>query len=246
MKPLLFIVPFTLFLSCSNDATQQKTYFPASQSSQNSDCLLQYATQYDRLFTLEDAAGIIGRVASEAEVKNKNTGKNTRYHEVVYVWKTDRVIHMHGMDVPDNDRISLTGIGKNNIKDFKRDYSRRTEEEIVALNEQINQQLDKQFDEKSDNEKIEASKKKMNELGTSNEAGKTTAKKIGSKLTSSLDAYEEITGLGDAASWNTKDKKLYVLSNGVEFCVRINLGEEDLFNRNTAVEAAKLILNKCK
>ena len=178
-------------------------------------------------------------------MKYNKTGKNTKYHEVVYTWKTDRIVNIQGFDVPDHDRISVTGIGEKSLKDFKRDYSRRTDEEIAALNQQVDQQLDKQFDEQSKDEKIEAAKKKMNDLGVSNDAAKKTAKTIGSALSSSLNAYEEVTGLGDAASWNIKDKNLYVLSNQVMFCVHINKGEDAELNKAAAMTAARLILDKC-
>lgn len=246
MKPLLFTLSFMLCLSCSNNASQQHNP-PNTEvvNSSKSNCLLGYATRYDQLLSKEEAARIMDRPTSEAEVKYSKVLRNTQYHEVVYSWKTERTIRVYGVDVPDNDRISISGIGEKSMKDFKRDYSRRTEEEIAALDEQVNKQLDKQFDEKSDNEKIEASKKKMNDLGVSSETGKNTAKNIGGMLSSSLSAYEEVQGLGDAVAWNTKDKNLYVLHKGVQFRVSINMGDDDAVNRNAAIEAAKIILNKC-
>ncbi len=247
MKPLLFaLLSFIVFLSCSNGASHKNTDSNAvANTSEKSGCLLGYALRYDQLLTVNEAADITGRPSSEAEMKYNKVMHNTQYHEVVYSWKTERTIRVYGVDVPDNDRISISGIGEKSMKDFKRDYSRRTEEEIAELDEQINKQLDKQFDNKSDNKKIEATKKRMNDIGVSKETGKNTAKKIGGTLSSSLSAYEEVQALGDAAAWNTKDKTLYVLHNGIQFRVSINMGEDDAVNRKAAIETAKIILNKC-
>lgn len=246
MKFHLIALPFVVFLSCNNSTPQKNTDVNTiSHNSEKSNCLLDYATRYDQLLTVNEAASIIGRVSSEADIKYNKVMRNTQYHEVVYSWQTDRTILVQGVVIPDHDRVSISGIGKKSREDFKRDYSRRTEEEIAALNEQINQQLDKEFDKKSSSEKIEASKKRMNEMGISNETGKTTAKNIGGTLSSSLIAYEEVHDLGDAAAWNTKDKNLYVLNKDVQFCVGINMGDDDATNKKAAINAAKIIINKC-
>lgn len=246
MKFLLIALSFVVFLSCNNSTSQKNADVnTVAQNSEVSNCLLDYATHYDQLLTVNEAASIIGRASSEADIKYNKVMRNTQYHEVVYSWQTDRTIRVQGVVIPDEDRISISGIGKKSREDFKRDYSRRTEEEIAALNEQINQHLEKEFDNKSSSEKIEASKKRMNEMGVSNETGKNTAKNIGGTLSSSLGAYEEVQDLGDAAAWNTKDKNLYVLYKGVQFCVGIHMGDDDATNKKAAIKTAKIIINKC-
>ncbi len=248
MKWYSVLLSVFLLQSCSNSS--QKNSLPETSNeaiipSKENSCLLNHATQYDKLLTLEEAANAIGQSPAGAKVKYNKALKNTAYHEVVYSWETSRTVEKYGVEIPEDDVISASHIQKKTLKDFKRDYTKRTEEEIAALNEQMSRQLDKQFDEKSDNEKIEKAKQKMKDVGVSHQTGKKTAKKIGSTLSSSLSAYEEVPGLGDAASWNTKDKNLYVLSGGVQFCVRTNLGSDDAKNKQTAISLAKLILQKC-
>jgi len=220
-----------------------KTTAPAPSADPT--CLLNYAGKYDQVLTLNEAAKLLGKETSNAEVKSSKVLKDTRFHEIKYLWKTDRIVEVSGLKIPDKDRIGVTGIYKNTMENFKRNYSQRTEQEVAELQQKLNTQLDKSFDSKSDNKKIEESKERMNEAGVSNKQGKAIAKNLGGGLTASLTAYSEVTGLGDAASWNSKDKNLYVLSNGVEFRVGINLGEDDVLNKAKAIEAAKLILQKC-
>ena len=244
MKVFLPVPAAAILFSCGNASKPDhaaNVINPAASS-----CLLEYAGNYDKILTLAEAAILANRPVNEAKVNYNKTAKNTRYHEIVYSWKSDRTVRVHGMDAPDNDLVSVRGICEKNLKDFKRDYKKRTAEEIQQVNRQMSEQLDQAFDKQSDDEKIEASKRRLNDLGTTNESAKKTAKGLGNTLSSSLDAYTEVNGLGVAASWNTKDKSLFVLNNGVEFCVRVNLGEDDVKNKTAAIQAAKNILEKCQ
>lgn len=199
-----------------------------SDSGQNA-CLLGYQTKYDELLPLARAATAAGLPADQAEVEYQKVMSNAKYHELSYSWPSDRfrTVSAGGMSIkaPRPNRVALTGIGSTSLRTFRLSYRPVTDD-----------------DKKKLDEAIDTSK----EQGLETAAQKDMAKQITGIIGEITRAYRDVDGVGDAASFNTAESKLYVLDRGVEFGVVADVSADPDANQKVAIDIATQILAACR
>jgi hypothetical protein len=66
---------------------------------------------------------------------------------------------------------------------------------------------------------------------------------VGTGMINNLQA-EEISGVGEAATWYEKSNELKVFYNGLTFALVVDISDNKSLNRNKSIELANLIINK--
>lgn len=208
-------------------------------------CLLSYVEKLDQLLTADLAGEASGYKSEEAKVDYSKVLKNPSTHQVRYAWKGDRkkTMNIAGMDrqIPVDDEVILFGIKAVSREDFKRNRRNATDEEVAAMNAQI----EKALSGKSDNEAVNKQLEKLEKMGVDKKSVASTGSAIGGLAARVAQSYSEVAGLGDAAAWNSYEQKLYVLQDGVEFSVSVNIGDENT-NQEKSIGLARKILQICK
>ena len=209
-------------------------------------CLLGYADNLDQLLTVELASEISGMPAEKSEKKYFDKMKNTAYHNVEYNWKNGRTRNMKelGMDMvlPVKDLVKLDGIKPRSMKDFKNAHKAPTDEQLSHLDAKVDEALDK----KSGNEEINEKVEKLDKMNVDKSTQKSVAKTMTGAIAKITRAYSDVTGIGDAASWNSFENRLYVLDKGVELSITVDLGDDANVNKEKAINLANRLLKKCK
>jgi hypothetical protein len=77
--------------------------------------------------------------------------------------------------------------------------------------------------------------------GTNSEANKQMAE-VGTGMINNLQA-EEISGVGEAATWYEKSNELKVFYNGLTFALVVDISDNKSLNRNKSIELANLIIS---
>jgi hypothetical protein len=167
------------------------------------------------------------------------------YNNCQYSWAGEgtRKVSMGSMsvDVPNRCHIQL-GMVKwvekdDPVGDFNNVYKTVTEEDMKKLKEEFKKQMDKR-EELSDQ-------------------SKEPGKKLGGGLLDEMNKtnFEDVSGLGDAAKWETSLSKMSTPSSGVlhvqlgneRFNLDVDLGGEDSSkSKAAAIEIAKKIIAGCK
>lgn len=208
-------------------------------------CLLGYADKLDELFTKPEAVEVSGLDGEKADFKYTKIMTDPFYHYAMFSWDGSRVkkIKVGNMeiDAPVSDQITLYGIRAMSEEEFKRNRRNVTDEELAQMNQQIEKALSGDTENKAIKERLD----KLEKMGVDKKTVVGTGSAIGGMAGRVAQAYKEVPGLGDVAAWNTVEKRLYVLSGGVEFSVAVDLGDEST-DQTKAVTLAKKILAKCK
>ena len=259
MRVMLGAVPAILSaliaLSCGN-ASDKSTQDNSSENKQltNTDpdakggntCLLGYADKLDKLLTMEAAAAVAQLPAGEAKVTYFTAMKNTDYHNVKYAWKSDRKRSLKDagidMEVPTDNMIQLNGIKARSLKSFQMTHRAPTDEELKQLDKAMNDAFDKKSGNKTVNEQVE----KLDKMNIDKGTQKSVAKSMGGAFEKVTKAYVEVSGIGEAASWNSVEHCLYVLDNGVEISVTVDLSDDDAVNKEKAMALLTQLLAKCR
>lgn len=249
----LFFIALSM-LSCggaSGDEGQQAMAYNKKANSTAPDakgentCLLGFADKLDKLLTMELAAKAAQLPASEAKVKYFTAMKNTANHNIKYIWKSDRTRNMEDFGMtgkaPANNNIELHGIGEKSLAEFKRTRKPPTEEQL----KQMDKAIDNAFDKKSGNQKIDEKVDQLDEMKVDKSTQKSVAGQMGGVFAKIGAAYRDIEGLGDAASWNTVENRLYVLDKGVEISLTVELSSDESANKEKAIALVKELLTKC-
>jgi phenylpyruvate tautomerase PptA (4-oxalocrotonate tautomerase family) len=201
---------------------------PTSDGTDANACLLAYQTKYDELLPLTRAAQAAGLSADQAETDYSRVMKNPQYHEVQYKWPSNRVrtIAVAGrtMDVPRDNIVGLGGMRAMNVEYFRNSYRAVTADEKAELDR-----------------KIDTSEEK----GLETEQQKAIAKRLTGVIAEVTRAYRDVAGVGEAASFNTVESKLYVLDRGVSFAVLADVSDDPDANERLAVGLARQILANC-
>ncbi|MCA1758506.1 MAG: hypothetical protein LC658_01950, partial [Bacteroidales bacterium] len=95
----------------------------------------------------------------------------------------------------------------------------------------------------SDEQKQAAAKKLEEEAaGNSNTAADQKMTQVGTGMIINLQA-EEITGVGEAATWYEKSSELRVFYRGLIFSVVVDISDDKKVNREKSIELAKRIIH---
>jgi hypothetical protein len=219
------------FLLAGN--VQHKTQFTDihSHSFQNEPALkaADYATRLDELLTLEMAAEISGFDASKAEKEHENKasvifgGEKKPPRECNYLWENGRTraLTMGGntVNAPYKDKVAIQSVSNTTLERFKRNYGSLTEEQKQAAA--------KKLEEEAGRNNNTAADQKMTQLGTG--------------MVMNLQA-EEITGVGEAATWYENSNELKVFIRGLIFSVVVDISDDKKVNREKSIELAQRII----
>lgn len=208
-------------------------------------CLLDYSEKLDQLFPVQLAADFTKLPAAEAKADYSKVMKNPSYHSIKYAWKSDRKRSLKelgiDMEVAVDNKLELHGIRAMSLNGFKMSYRVPTEKEL----KESERALDAAFEGKSGNKDINEKLKKLDEMKVDKKTQKSAAADIGDALAKVTKAYRDVSGIGEAASWNSVEKRLYVLDNGVEISLSVDLSDEDVVNREKAIALMRQVLAKC-
>jgi hypothetical protein len=240
---LALLHTFPLLAACSkSDRTTNET--PESEERGNS-CLPAYKEKLDGLLTLEKAAATAGRPKEAAKQKYSRVMKNPSYHSAQYVWKSGReqTLTVLGKPrlVPVNDLVELHGLKEVTLDYFKKSHRAPTQEQLDASKRQV----DKAIDGKSDNAKVNAQVKKLDELKVDKETQKSTASELNSVFAQAAQSYSDVTGVGQAAAWNAFENRLYVFDSGIELALTVNVSNDGAVNKQKAITLARELI-RCK
>lgn len=191
-----------------------------------------YSGKLDELLTLEIASQAIGYDGAEAKKDYNKVLKNPSTHSLAYRWEKGRQksiknpITGGSMDIPTDDFVEISWVKGSTLSEFKHNYHTPTAEELANA--------DKAMDAKI--KEMESEGKISGEQGSS-------AKGLATALGEGL-SYDEVTGVGDYAVWNNKNKQLKVFYRGMEFQIMVESGNDESVNRQKSVEVAKRIIQE--
>lgn len=207
-------------------------------------CLLKYAEKLDELLTAEIAGETMNSDAADAEFDYSQLLSNPVHHSVRYAWKGSRTrmlkIGANEVEVPVKDQVTLHGIASVTPDEFRRSRRNVTDEELAEMNRRIEEALSG----KTENEAVKKQLEKLEKLGVDKSTVAGAGSAIGGMAGKVAQSYSEVPGLGDAAAWNSHEQRLYVLDDGVEFSVSVDLGDINV-NKEKSVTLAKKILDIC-
>lgn len=202
-----------------------------SYSAQNEPALkaADYAGKLDELLTLEMAAEVSGFDASKAAKEHENKthaifgGEKKPPRECNYLWDNGRTrsVTMGGntVNAPYNDKVAIHSVSNTTLERFKRNYGALTEEQKQA-----------------------AAKKLEEESGKSNNtAAGQTLTQVGTGMIMNLQA-EEISGVGEAATWYENSNELKVFFRNLIFSVVVDISDDKKVNREKSMELANTII----
>ena len=242
----------TLFLgflftaSCGGKANSSSNSSEKADSSKstpiggNKDCIISYQSKYDELLPLDIIKKHFKGEMPDAKKKyDKSSNEKYRNHDkYTYSWKSDRTRTMeiggNKMTYPIANEIGLQWVGDDifmmskskspleNFKDFYRNASQEEIDKSMAI--------------------AEAQVRKKEGI-TKQQADAATGI---AKGMSAETRFENVEGVGEAASWVVKDNKLVVLVGNVTFQVMANVGTDKAANIDLAKKLAIEVLNKCK
>ena len=259
MKATFIVIQIILgalfVISCGGNARDKPKGGTVSESkeSENADpdekgdntCLLGYADKLDQLLTLEAAAGFAELPGSAAKVSYSKVMKNSAYHSIKYSWVGDRKRNMKHMGIdmvlPVKNQIEVHGIKGNTIAAFKTSHRVPTAEELKKRDKAVSDALDGKSGSNEVNDKVE----KLDKMNVDKSTQKGVAQNMGNVFAKVAMAYEDVAGLGDAASWNSFERRLYVIDNGVEIAVSVDLSYDESVNKEKAIAILKNLLKVC-
>lgn len=242
MKKLVFIftIPCLFLLtngakssSLNEEGTQKAVSSGAVKSNQIN--AADFAGKLDELLTLEMAVQVSGFDASKVIKEHGNKastafgGERKPPRECNYLWENGRqkTVTVGGNTIKTNykDVIGIKSVSNTTLERFKRSYGALTDEQKMTANKQI-----------------EVHKDKSNIEATTNEASKQMVK-VGTGMINNLQA-EEISGVGEAATWYENSNELKVFFNGLTFALVVDISDNKSLNRNKSIELANLIISK--
>lgn len=236
-----------LAISCGNSHSQSGNTSATSVSTTSANnCLLTYADKLDQLLTAADAVAITGKPEAAMETKYSKVLKNTEYHEIFYKWPAEgRTKLYNGIKVPQGDMVVLGSMKKMTEEEFTAQHTARTQEEIQHTQETMNSEMDKALEGQSSSDKANKAAKKLNDMGVEKSTTKAVTATIGGVFAKIAAAYVPVSGVGDAATWNSESERLYVLTGGVKFELGVNISDDTTINKEATITLAKKLLSKC-
>ncbi len=207
----------------------------ASKGARNGDddananaCLMAYASKYDELVPLALAAQHAGLPVGQAKTKYSRTLSDHAFQEVRYTWPSTRkrtiTVGKMTVNAPAPNQVVVGSMKPMTREYFKRSYKPATAEGVAKLNEAIDESKEKGVDTKGK---------------------KDLAKDLGGMMAEITQHYRDVPGIGEAASFNTFEMRLYVLDRGVRLQITADLGADADANQAKAVAIAKSALARC-
>jgi hypothetical protein len=184
-----------------------------------------YIGKLDKLLTLETAAAATGKAAADATPDYDQFMENPGYHSVSYAWKGDRMLvtdlGFTKIETPKDDRVSLSWVQASDLKTFQANTRQPTEEDYKRLEAAMDDKV------KSD--------------GMSKESAEL-AKDLASGFSGNI-KREPVSGVGEAAVWESNSGILYVFQKGISFQISSDVSADMELNKKVAIECAKGVLS---
>lgn len=230
------------FMACGQNNSSSDAIDPEAKGGNT--CLLAYADNYGELLTKDMAAEVAGFPVDRAIVARRNAGLETKeYDHVQYEWDNGRekLIKQINRKTNVRDYIQLTGIRAMSLSEFQMSYRAVSDKDI----ERMENALDDEGKSDVESEAFRKAQKKLDDLGISREQQKDMMKGFVSSAKKITEGYSPVEQLGDAAVWNSKDNRLYILADGAKFEIVAEVSENEAANKAAAIGAAKRILERC-
>ena len=189
-----------------------------------------YEGKLNELLTLEMAAKTMGFPAEDADVDYNTTMSNPSFHAINYTWDRGRTRPMTvanmTIQVPDLDRLELSGIQEISKNEFEFQYRVLTPEEIQESNQLMKDALQDRVT------KGEITQEQADLAGGLGDG------LVGNQI------REIVSNVGQAATWMPEDGSLYVYEGGLMFRLTINQGEDAQILKEKLIKLASEIINK--
>ncbi|MCP9770769.1 hypothetical protein EGI22_22930 [Lacihabitans sp. LS3-19] len=238
---LLLLSSVIFMISCSSKTeSESSNSLSETVASTNADCVFSYIDKYDQLLPLETIQKHYKGDMSSAKMKYQvsKDAISQKRDTYVYTWNSDRtkIMEFGGtkMNLPIPNEIGIKWLGDdlykimdrgNPVSSFKAFYHTPTKEELdMALNK---------------------AEEKVSEDKNVTEETKNSAMGMAKGLAAGA-KYDDVDGLGDAASWDFRDNALIILIGDKTFKVVASVSADSEVNKDLAIELAKEILAKCK
>lgn len=232
MKNIVITVAVVLTISCNQRENKEKnavdkleeTIGNVKSNSKSTD----FDIQQDKLLTVDMVATAFEVPATDIQTKLETNNKNGGYANYVnYSWKGSRKHEIaKGMSIPVDNMVRLDGIKATTRSAFDYDYRNLTEEEQKKANEQFQKILDQQA-----------------EKANLSDEQKKVAKSVSGGIMNT-GKYEEVTGAGEKAMWQTNAGILYILYNNVKFNITVKSDKGN--DKEKAIDFANAIISKMK
>lgn len=246
-KTLLYTVlpALLLFQACTDNKTPAQDPESTEQLSRPS-CLLHYAGKIDALLPAAMAASAAGFSVTEAEVSYMKLSQNTANHTLSYKWRNGRIAErptLNGQSIRSEtkDYISIGNIKERSLEQFRNSYRPPTAAEEAALDRRI----EAVHEGASGNERLDAAKRKLDEMNIEEGTRRAVTGDAKSIIRQAARSYSTVTGIGDAASWNSFENSLYVLHGGVQFSLTVNISNNPGHNKEVACKLAQQVIAQC-
>ena len=244
----LALLAVSLFsFSCGNDAegtsattTAENTVETTAEGSGNGDCILSFQRKLDEMLPLEVIKKHYMGEMPDAEMEyNKSAPeRSASTDKYIYAWKSDRTFKMKmgnsTIEAPLQNEIGVMWVGSDlfmigrkptPLENFKAFYRNATQEE-----------MDKAFKIAEERVKSDPNySKEQAETATEMAKGMTAKNK-----------FEDVPGIGDAASFNKEENYLTVLVGPITFQVIASVSKDKDVNLELAKKLAKEVLAKCQ
>jgi hypothetical protein len=195
-----------------------------------------FAGKLDELLTLELAVQVSGFNALKVIKEHGNNlhsvafgGEKKPPRECNYLWENGRqkTVSAGGNSIKANykDVVGIKSVSNTTLERFKRSYSALTvtNKKWLPTNKSKNKVPKTTTD------------------GTTSEANKQMAE-VGTSIINNLQA-EEISGVGEAATWYEKSNELKVFYKGLTFALEVDISDDKSLNRSRSIELAILIIS---
>ena len=240
---VIFLIMVVFCSSCSGRSNEKEGTLQSTSSVNNvtnATCVFDYMDKYDQLLPLEVIQKHYTGDMSFAKMKyNKSKKAESQNHDsYIYSWPSDRftVKNFGGgdMKIPLQNEIGIVWLGddlykimglKTPMESFKKFYRTPSNEELEAAFGKAEEKIanDKNIDKET----------------------KETASSMAKGIAKGV-SYTDVTGFGDAASWDARDNNLIILIGDKTFKVRANVSADSETNKALAMKLATEVLAKCK
>lgn len=219
--------------ACGEKSTSQATWDEAVAQVESTglfEAAKAYEGKLNELLTLEMAAQTMGFPAEEADIDYNTAMANPSFHSLNYTWDRGRTRPMTvanmTVQVPDLDRLELSGIQEISRDDFQFQYRVLTPQEIEQSNQLMKDALQ---------ERVEKGEISQEQASLAGELGQGLA---GNQV------REVLTEVGESATWMPEDGALYVYQGGLMFRLSIDQDQKPEVLRQKLIGLAGKILDK--
>lgn len=182
----------------------------------------QYAGKLEQLLTAAMVEEVTGLPADKGEKNYYNTG-DARNHYLSFKYPgeriDERVKKMTGLSLPADDIVSIGSFSAEKLSNFQASWKQVTEEDVARLKNEMEKRI-----------------------AAGNVSRETAEIAIGMSEGELKYKREPVEGIGTAAVWVEKDKRLMIYHKGVSFYLNVETGKSSDEEKAMAIDLAKKML----